>query len=191
MSDRLPIVARVCSLRSHRRQVRASEHIPPSPLADTACSFATMLVSVLDVQTAIGSVRDKRGPIASCSPNPQTRGVTHIPGAERTPDRARRLGFAWGVEGQVTGSVLQTVLGVLWPPTCPCWLTFHQASGPPQGPRGPSSGPMLRLGDLPGRPRTVLTFRPSPVPAPPVSPAFPTPKAATRCASPPERAVET
>ena len=115
--------------------------------------------------------------------DPQTRGVIHIPGAERTPDRAK---------GRSAGTVLQTVPWlagcVLWPPTCLCWLAHRQASGPP----APAPFSVLALlADLPGRPRTVPTCRPSPGPAPPVSPAFPTPKAATGCASPLKRAVET
>ncbi len=190
VSDRLSIASHridSCLFASFRTGDKSESQSPSRPRLwpNTACSFATTLVSVLELQTAIGSVRAKRGPIASRPPNSRSH---PYPGGQTEPGASD----LHGVKGRSAGSVLQTVPWlagcVLWPPTCLCWLAHRQASGPP----APAPFSVLALlADLPGRPRTVPTCRPSPGPAPPVSPAFPTPKAATGCASPLKRAVET
>ena len=110
--------------------------------------------------------------------DPQTRGVTHIPGAERTPDRARRLGFAWG-EGKVSGQrfangALES-LGAL-----ASQLPELVASGP-QGGQAPSSGPILRLGAV-GRSARATPDRPNLPPFPGAStPCFPSIPDAQSC----------
>ena len=188
MSDRLPIASLVFVrfFRSHWRQVREPEHIPSSPLAEHSlqlCHDVGFRARCADRnwvgQRQTGAYRIATPKLEESLISRGLRGRQTEPGASGLH----------GVKGRSAGSVLQTVpwrAWVLWPPNCLSWWLLA-----PRAARPPAPAPFSVLADLPGRPRTVPTCRPSPVPAPPVSPALPTPKAAPRCASPLERAAET
>ena len=157
---------------SHRRQVREPEPIPPSPLAEHSlqlCHDVGFRARVAD-RNWVG--QSQTGAYRIATPKLEESSIS------RGPDRARRLGFAWG-EGKVGGQRFANGALAGWVRAVAPDLPV--LAGSPSGFWPPSSGPILRLGAV-GRSARATPDRPNLPPFPGAStPCFPSIPDAQSC----------